>query len=208
MGADIVSYGQGDDRRQAMFQSALVATLQTAAAAAGLCWERWIWERAGDGGLALLPPDQPAPLLVDDFVRALDRTLAWLNHELARDAQLRLRIAIHRGTAFPAENGWAGQGVVAVSRLLDSHPIRSALAAADQANLAVILSRQAFDEVMRPGGGSLRESDFRRVPVTVKEYSAQAWLRLPGFRPDELAVGDAIATMNRAAVTARDAAGG
>jgi class 3 adenylate cyclase len=156
MGADAVPYGRGDDQRHAMFQSALVATLQTAAAAAGLSWERWIWERAGDGGLALLPLDQPAPLLVDEFVRALDRTLAWLNRELARDARLRLRIAINRGTAIPAENGWAGQGVVAVSRLLDSHPIRLALAAADQANFAVILSRQVFEEVVRPGGGSLR----------------------------------------------------
>jgi hypothetical protein len=45
MGAAAVSYGRGDDQRQAMFQSALVATLQTAAAAAELSWERWIWER-------------------------------------------------------------------------------------------------------------------------------------------------------------------
>lgn len=201
MGADAVAYGRGDDRRQDIFQSALVATLQTAAAAAGLSWEHWIWERAGDGGLALLPPDQPASLLVNEFVRALDRTLAWLNRELARDARLRLRIAIHRGTAIPAGNGWAGPGVVAVSRLLDSHPIRLALAVADQANLAVILSRQVFEEVARPGDRSLRETEFRRVAVTAKEYSALAWLRLPGLRPDELA-DDAIVTMDQAAATA------
>src|SRR5271157_2109024 len=134
MAVDAASYGRGDDRRQAMFQSALVATLRTAAAA-GLGWDRWIWERAGDGGLALLPGDQPGPLLADDFVWALDRTLGWLNSELAWDSRLRLRVAIHFGTAIPAENGWAGQGVVAVSRLLDSHPIRLALAAAEEANL-------------------------------------------------------------------------
>jgi len=189
---DVVSYGRGDDRRrQAMFQSALVAALRTAAAAAGLCWDRWTWERAGDGGLALLPPDEPAPLVVDDFVRALDRTLAWLNRDLKRNARLRLRVAIHRGTAFPAENGWAGRGVVAVSRLLDSAPIRRALAAADSCNLAVIVSSRTFDDVVRPGHVSLREADFRKVTVTVKEYSAEAWLRVPGLRPDEMVADEA-----------------
>ena len=200
MAVDAVPCGRGDDRRQAMIQPALVATLRTAAAAAGLCWDRWIWARADDGGLALLPADQPGPLLVDEFVRALDRTLAWLNSELPWDSRLRLRVAIHYGTAIPARNGWAGQGAAAVSRLLDSLPIRLALAAADEANLAVILSRQAFDDIVRPGGASLREPDFRLVAVTVKEYSAEAWLRVPSLRPDELVV-------DRTTVTAGDAAG-
>ena len=134
MAVDTVPYGRGDGRRQAMVQSALVATLRTAAAAAGLCWDRWIWSRADDGGLALLP--------------------------------------------------------------------------ADEANLAVIMSRQVFDDVLRPGGVSLREPDFRLVAVavqeysaeTLQEYSAEAWLRGPGLRPDELVV-------DRATVTAGDAAG-
>jgi hypothetical protein len=216
MGADAVSCGPRDDQRQAVFLWAMVATIHTAAAAAGLCCERWIWERAGEGGVALLPPDQPGPLLVEDFVQALDRTLAWLNNELAHDARLRLRVAIHYVTAIPAQSGRAAQGVVAVSRLLDSRPIRLALAAADGANLAVILSHQAFDRVVRPGGVSLREPDFRRVTVAGQEYSAQAWLRVPGLRPDELAVGDYELAMgdamgrpvNLAAATAGDAAGG
>ena len=201
MAVDAVPDGRSDDRRQAMVQPALVATLRTAAAAAGLCWDRWIWARADDGGLALLPADQPGPLLVDEFVRALDRTLAWLDSELPWDSRLRLHVAIHYGTAIPARSGWAGEGVVAISRLLDSLPIRLALAAADGANLAVILSRQAFDDVVRPGGGSLREPDFRLVAVAVQEYSAKAWLRVPGLRPDELVV-------DRAAATAGEAVGG
>ena len=84
-----------------------------------------------------------------------------------------------------------------------------AMVAADEANLAVILSRQAFDQVVRPGGVSLREPDFRRVTVAEKEYSTQAWLRVPGLGPDELAVGDAMDhTVSLAAATAGDAAGG
>ena len=126
MAVDAVPCGRGDGRRQAMIQSALVATLRTASAAAGLCWDRWIWARADDGGLAV--------------------------------------------------------------------------AAADEANLAVILSRQAFDDIVRPGGASLREPDFRLVAVAVKEYPAEAWLRVPSLRPDELVV-------DRATVTAGDAAG-
>jgi hypothetical protein len=69
-----------------------------------------------------------------------------------------------------------------------------------KANLAVILSRQAFGDVVRPGGVSPREPDFRLVGVAVKEYSPEAWLRVPGLRPDELVV-------DRATATAGDAAG-
>ena len=64
----------------------------------------------------------------------------------------------------------------------------------------MILSRQAFDDVVRPGGVSLREPDFLLVGVAVKEYSVEAWLRVPGLRPDELVV-------DRATATAGDAAG-
>jgi hypothetical protein len=59
---------------------------------------------------------------------------------------------------------------------------------------------EAFDDVVRPGGVSLREPDFRLVAVAVKEYSAEACLRVPGLRPDELVV-------DRARATAGDAAG-
>ncbi len=48
--------------------------------------------------------------------------------------------------------------------------------------------------------GALREPDFRLVAVAVQECSAEAWLRVPGLRPDELVV-------DRATVTAGDAAG-
>jgi len=187
----------------------MVAAIHTAAAAAGLCWERWIWERAGDGGVVLFPPDQPGSLLEEDFIEALDHTLAWLNSELTHDARLRLRVAFHYVTVIPAQTRWAAQGVDAISRLRDSRPIRLALAAADEANLAVILSRQAFDQVVRPGGVSLREPDFRRVTVAEKEYPVRAWLRVPGRGPDELAVGDPLDyTVSLAAATAGNAAGG
>ena len=60
--------------------------------------------------------------------------------------------------------------------------------------------RQAFDDGVRPGGVSLRERDFRLVAVAMREYAAEAWLRVPGLRPDELVV-------DRVTATAGDAAG-
>jgi hypothetical protein len=179
---DTVGYGRRDDQRQAASQTALLRVLDAAARAAGLHREQWWRSPAGDGELAELPDREPEPVVVDDFTRKLHAELAAHNRDLVPDARLRLRMAIHYGVTMPAENGRAGQGVVAVSRLVDSAPIKDAMARADQADLAVILSNQVFDDVIRQRHVSLAQDDFRQVTVRAKEYSATAWLHV--FGPD------------------------
>jgi hypothetical protein len=94
-------------------------------------------------------------------------------------AQLRLRVAIHYGVAYPADNGYAGNGLVTVSRLLDSEPIRFALRDST-ANLALIISDGVYQETVLNGHTSVGPDEFRKVSIRVKEYSADAWLWLPG----------------------------
>ena len=90
-------------------------------------------------------------------------------------------MAIHFGAAMHADNGYAGQGVVAVSRLVDSAPLRDALAASQEANLAVMLSKQVFDDVVKQGHVSFAETEFTRVRVQVKEYRDEAWVKVVGM---------------------------
>jgi hypothetical protein len=189
LAVDVQGYGRGDDRRQFSIQDALVRIVRAAAEAARLDPTGWTTQGAGDAELALIPGDWTEPLVVDDFVRELDATLYRYNRDRVREAWIRLRVAVHHGVGYPASNGFAGQGVVVVSRLLNSAPVRAALAATD-ANLAVIVSRGIFDDVIRQGHTSLRPDEFRRVEVREKEYVDEAWLRVPGANVHMLTLGE------------------
>ncbi|MGH3889536.1 MAG: hypothetical protein ACRDSZ_23745 [Pseudonocardiaceae bacterium] len=178
---DAEGYGRSGDRQQFTAQKALTdKVLATAAEAAGLERNTWIRQPAGDGELALLPSNEPEPRVVDDLVREIDLALRRYNHDLVRDAQLRLRVAIHHGVAYPASNGFAGQAVVVVSRLLSCRPLRSALAAAADAHLALIVSRRIFEEIIAQEHTSQRPGHFRKIAVQEKEFRDDAWIWLPG----------------------------
>jgi hypothetical protein len=177
---DAAGYGHGTDQEHFAVQSGLAAVLDTAAARANLRRDLWVKQQAGDGELAILPHDEPEPVIVDQYVRYLDEALTAHNADPAARRPIRLRMAVHFGTAMMADNGYAGQGVVAVSRLVDSAGVKDALAAAPQACLAVILSRQIFDDVVRQGHISVPATDFAKVSVQVKEFRDEAWVRVVG----------------------------
>lgn len=175
---DVTGYGRGDDQLQAAMQAALVEVLDQAACEARLVRSEWDKDSSGDGELALLPATVSEPRVVDDFARALSAALARHNRHLADEARLRLRVAIHFGVAYPASNGYAGQGVVAVSRLLDCAPIRETMRQSDT-DLALIVSDGIYSDIVLNGHTSFRQQDFRRVAVRVKEYAEDAWIWLP-----------------------------
>ena len=177
---DAAGYGSGTDRDHFAVQAGLTGVLDAAAAKAGLRRDLWLTQPAGDGELAILPRDEPEPVVIDQYVRYLNETLAAHNADRTSGPRLRLRMAVHFGAAMQADNGYAGQGIVAVSRLVDSPPVRQALADAPEAYLAVILSRQIYDDVVRQGHVSVSETEFTQVAVQVKEYRDEAWVEVVG----------------------------
>jgi hypothetical protein len=188
---DAAGYGTGTDQEHLAVQSGLPAVLDAAATRANLRRDRWMTQQAGDGELAVLPRDEPEPVVVDQYVRYLHEALTSHNADPVTGRKLRLRMAIHFGTAMPADNGYAGQGVVAVSRLVESTAVKDALAAAPHACLAVILSRQVFDDVVRQGHVSVPATDFAKVSVEVKEFRDEAWIRVVGVPRSGKAPGSA-----------------
>ncbi len=100
--------------------------------------------------------------------------------------RMRLRLAIDDGPALPAANGYTGQAVVGVSRLVNSSVLRRALAACEEAVLAVILSDGVFRDWVKSGLSSVQPGWFRPVQVTEKEFHERAWLWVPGARTHEL----------------------
>ena len=177
---DAVGYGRGNDQDHFALQSGLKSILNEAASAAKLDRSRWSLQGAGDGELAIVPRDEPEPLVVDAYARQLDVQLTAYNAALPTERRIRLRMAVHFGAAMPAEYGYAGQGVVAVSRLVDSTPVREALKAAPDAALVLALTRQVFDDVVRQGHVSFAEADFTRVLVHLKEFQDEAWIKVFG----------------------------
>jgi hypothetical protein len=177
---DVQGYGKRTSQRHLEIQHQLKRVMTQAATEAGVDRSQWKLQGKGDEELALVPLGESESRIVDDFVRHLDARLRGHNNDLRPSARLRLRVAIHRGVAQPAENGFAGQAVVVAARLLNAGPLRDALAEADDANLAVLLSDTVYQETVVGGHTTMQPDEFRRVAVRVKEYVADAWLRVPG----------------------------
>lgn len=183
LSVDVQGYGRTHDHGQNAIQDELLDVLATAADATGLDRRAWHRQGSGDGELALIAARESGTeaRVVDDFVRELAAVLFRHNCDQPPDRRFRLRLALDHGLVRVASsNGFAGRPVVTVSRLVGCQPLRQALAAVPDANLAVILSRRVYTELVLGGHTQLRPTSFRRVTVSEKELTDEAWLRVPG----------------------------
>jgi hypothetical protein len=190
---DAKGYGSGDDQQQHAVVTSLPKVLDAAATRAGLDRTTWARQPGGDGELAVLPPSESEsePVVVDGFVRELNSVLAEYNRNRQDAARLRLRLAVHNGVAIPAGEGFSGQGVVAVCRLVDSHAVKELLAQVLAADLAVVVSDRVFLDTVAQRHTSLRKEDFRKVTVRNKEFVEIAHLYLPGHDVNAVDLADA-----------------
>ncbi|MFY1631915.1 macro domain-containing protein [Solwaraspora sp. WMMB335] len=134
----------------------------------------------GDGLRLVVPAQVPPSVLLDPFIGNLAAVLRGHRKAAAVSARLRLRVAVHMGLLHRDGGGWAGAALVHSARLLDSSVLRRHLEAAHRADLAVILSCDVFDQVVRPGYG-LDPDACGQVLVTEKETNTPAWIHVPGY---------------------------
>ncbi|HEX6359669.1 hypothetical protein [Actinophytocola sp.] len=205
LSSDAENYSGRNDLQQHELQQARVDVLAVATAAAGFDRSRWSVQPAGDGELAVLPANVPEWTVIDEFPSALAHALAAYNASQRHGGRLRMRLAIHQGLVSPAAGGYAGQGVVAVSRLVDSAPARQALAACPTTDLVVLLSPALFEEVVRQGHTRMSERDFREVVVRNKTFHGSAWLHVPGHDIHALPLDTSVPVNERAEKPARPA---
>lgn len=175
-GVDITSYGRSPAYAQRRMQSDLVSLLDEAGHAAGLNRDGWFIQRKGDEELSAIPLSGNTIGVIDPMQRQLAALVSRHNEGRRSDARLRLRAAVHQGWVTPARNGWAGEAVVTVSRLLNSKPLREAVASERHVEFAVMLSRQVFREQIHGGLTSFRSEDFDRRVIREKEFADEAWL--------------------------------
>ncbi|MFD3586162.1 hypothetical protein [Streptomyces sp. NPDC058683] len=191
LAVDAKGYGGVDAVTQRQLQEAIGRLLGESAAAVGLDWERWQLQEGGDSVFAVLPEGASEPDLVDPFMRRLDAGLRAFNHGRMRESWLRLRAAVHFGTASPGPIGFVGRAPVEVGRMLDSAVLKAALAAAPDACLAVAVSPTVFNEVIAQAFTTIRTEEFREVRVVEKEHSGRAWIWVPGYDAGALDLGAA-----------------
>lgn len=177
---DMRRYSAMDPLGQLDAQQAMTGVLDEAAANARLDRSRWERQPQGDAELAILPPDTDEAVVVADFSRELATSLRRANRALNPGARLRLRLAVHCGVLHRGPLGYPGAAPVETCRLLDAPGLKDALAASDEADLALIVSARLFHDIVEPGYRGLRPELFRRVDVTVKEYRGTGYLTLPG----------------------------
>ncbi|MFE1871941.1 hypothetical protein ACFW9N_13740 [Streptomyces sp. NPDC059496] len=190
LAVDARGYGSADTARQREIQTVLPRLLSEAAEAAGLDRASWVRQSAGDSEFAVLPAGSDEQALVEPFMRRLDAGLRAHNRDRVPGARVALRAAVHFGPASEAPNGFVGPGPVEVSRILESDPLRRALAAAPDAALAVALTAPVFTELVAQGYTNFRPEEFREVVVEKKEYRGRAWLWVSGYDVHALDLGD------------------
>jgi hypothetical protein len=181
--ADATAYGSRTDIGQLAAQRHLVEFLDDAGRSAGLRRADWDRQPGGDGEFAILPADESEAAVIDKFIPELEACLRRHNTMMLPEARLRLRVAIHFGRLVPGANGWAGPAPVQVARLLNSRPLRDALADTPDAAVAVLLSDQVFTDTVAQHHTTVSATSFRKVQVEEKEFASDAWLWIPGHDP-------------------------
>jgi len=127
--------------------------------------------------LILVPAEVPKGLLAGSLPSEVVSALSAHNSAHPGPEQIRLRMALHAGEVTYDEYGVTAASINLAFRLLDSAPLREALAGSPGV-LAVIASSWFFEEVIRHIPAAAR-SAYQPVPVTVKETATTGWICLP-----------------------------
>jgi tetratricopeptide (TPR) repeat protein len=134
----------------------------------------------GDGLRLIVPPAISPRYVLDPFIANLATALKARHKISGEVARLRLRMAVHMGLVHRDGYGWAGQALVHCARLLDAAQVRNALAAANGADLVVVISHALYEAMVRHGYG-LNPGACKSVEISEKETTTTAWIYVPGW---------------------------
>lgn len=172
---DVVSYGTRSAPAQERIQGRLQSLLRGVVADVGADFDEVDRDGGtGDGMVVFLPSGGDPTQLLPDLLRASADRLAEDN-ETYRD-RMRLRMAVGSGLVGGGATGFSGPLVVNISRLVDSRPLRRALADNPGSDLVVLVLDALHREVVGPGYLPPRVAEFRLVDVAMKEFTEPAWL--------------------------------
>ncbi|WP_367130382.1 hypothetical protein [Saccharothrix sp. HUAS TT1] len=160
---------------------ALRECLAGAFAQAGIDWGSCHDHDRGDGLVVAVPARYPKRLLLHPVLGVLVDALRAHNERAPESERMRVRVAVHDADVVLDDFGYTGRPMVLLARLLDSTPLRGALAAAPQAApVAVIVSERFHEDVVSQGHSDIDPESYQRVEAQVKESRVVGWLHVPG----------------------------
>jgi hypothetical protein len=179
---DVAGSGRRDDLLQLRMRADLREIIAKTLAAQSLdpCG-RCTTATLGDGIRLIVPPDVSPAVLLDPFVPNLATALRQHRKVASDPAVLRLRAAVHTGLLHADAGGWAGEPLVACTRMLDAAPVRGVLAVDERVDLVLVVSEAVYRAVVRHGYG-LDPATFHPVRISEKETAATVWIHAPGYR--------------------------
>jgi hypothetical protein len=185
---DVAGYGVRSAPAQNGVQRRLPALVVDTLAECGMDLDYVDHEWTGDGINVVMPANMDPTVVLPMLIRSLATNLGADNRR--NYDRIRLRMAIGVGLVEQSAAGFGGPMIVDTNRLVDSAPLRSALATYPAADLAVAISDQVYATVIRPGYPGIPGSQFSRVNVVAKEFTGPAWIWVsarqwsqPAYRP-------------------------
>lgn len=136
------------NRNQVAIRDGLYSAVQEGLREAGIPWADGDHEDRGDGMLILVGPGVPKSLFVESLPSALAAALRRHNSKHPETERIRLRMALHAGEIYYDEHGATAAAINLTFRLLESDPVKQALAGSAGV-LAIITSSWFFEEVVR-----------------------------------------------------------
>ncbi|MCA1694027.1 MAG: hypothetical protein LC749_04465, partial [Actinobacteria bacterium] len=155
----------------------LYNVLEDAFTEAGVDLDACTVEDRGDGAVILVPPEIVKSRLADQLPSRLVAGLRRHNAVHSAEATVQLRVVLHAGEAYQDGHGVVSQAVNLAFRILEAPEAKSALKLSTGV-LALIASDTFYHDVIVHDPATDPNS-YQRIPVSVKETSTVAWLRLP-----------------------------
>jgi len=88
-----------------------------------------------------------------------------------------------RGALAVGAVGFVGQSAITSCRMVDSQALKDALDGRDTADLALIVTDELYQDVIKLEYPGVPSGEYTPVSVTVKEYTGTGWVYLPSAGP-------------------------
>jgi hypothetical protein len=194
---DLERYSAGTDADQIEKQRAMMGMVREACERGALERAHWLKQEQGDGELAVLPPGIDEARVVTGLWREFREGQHRYNRHANAASRLRMRVAVHEGMTYVADNGFAGTAINTVCRLRDCREAKDALKDTD-GDLVLIVSDRIYQDVICGHDAlDLPASAFTETVIDMpdKGFRAIAYIftgvaARPGSPPDAASVPD------------------
>lgn len=177
---DTARSARTDCQGQRRMRDDLYDLIRGAVEYAGVALESLHPSDTGDGMRFIVPYNLIQPThVVDLFVLGLAAGLREHRRRVSESARIRLRVGFDLGLVERHRQGWTGDPLVRVVRLVDAEPARQALRTDRRVDLVAMVSDVLYDFAIGHGYGYIAPDSFQLVRVRVKEFDRNAWLYKP-----------------------------